>query len=159
MKKIDLGQTLGLLANVGVVVGIIFLVVEIQQNTRTAEFNAYQSLIAQINSLSQMNITSPQVDNQVAYLAELSTAELAREDISVEENSAIDSYFFLRIRHGDLAYYQFELGMLPETRLESALGPLRVHWCSALFRQWWAGRSFNFVAGYRTFIDSKMSEC
>ena len=34
MKKIDLGQTITILANVGVIVGIVFLVVEIRQNTQ-----------------------------------------------------------------------------------------------------------------------------
>lgn len=33
MKKIDLGQTIGILANLGVVAGIVFLAIEIQQNS------------------------------------------------------------------------------------------------------------------------------
>ncbi len=32
MKKIDLGQTVTILANVGVIAGIVFLAVELQQN-------------------------------------------------------------------------------------------------------------------------------
>ncbi len=32
MKKFELGQTIGVLANVGVIAGIIFLVMELQQN-------------------------------------------------------------------------------------------------------------------------------
>ena len=35
MKKIDLGQTVAILANVGVIAGIVFLAVEIQQNTES----------------------------------------------------------------------------------------------------------------------------
>ena len=37
MKKIDLGQTFGILANVGVIAGIIFLAVELQQNNELLE--------------------------------------------------------------------------------------------------------------------------
>ena len=33
MKKIDLGQTLGILANLGVIAGIVFLAIEIRQNS------------------------------------------------------------------------------------------------------------------------------
>ena len=33
MKKIDLGQTLTILANVGVIAGIVFLGYELRQNT------------------------------------------------------------------------------------------------------------------------------
>ena len=32
MKKIDLGQTIGILANIGVVAGTVFLAVELRQN-------------------------------------------------------------------------------------------------------------------------------
>jgi hypothetical protein len=32
LKKIDLRQTIGILANLGVIAGIVFLVIEIQQN-------------------------------------------------------------------------------------------------------------------------------
>ena len=44
MKKLDLGQTLGILANVGVIAGIAFLAVELQQNNEllTAEVQAYR---------------------------------------------------------------------------------------------------------------------
>ena len=44
MKKIDLGQSISILANVGVIAGIIFLAVEVQQNTEllTAQIQAYR---------------------------------------------------------------------------------------------------------------------
>ena len=35
MKNLDLGQTIGILGNVGVIAGIIFLAIEIQQNTES----------------------------------------------------------------------------------------------------------------------------
>ncbi len=34
MKKLDIGQTVGVLANIGVIAGIIFLAVELQQNNQ-----------------------------------------------------------------------------------------------------------------------------
>ena len=34
MKNIDLGQTIGILANLGVIAGIVFLAVELQQNNK-----------------------------------------------------------------------------------------------------------------------------
>ena len=37
MKKMDLGQTVSILANVGVIAGIVFLAVEIRQNQATLE--------------------------------------------------------------------------------------------------------------------------
>jgi len=40
MKKIDLGQTIGILANVGVIAGIVFLAVEIHQNNEALAVQA-----------------------------------------------------------------------------------------------------------------------
>jgi len=37
MKKIDLGQTITILANVGVIAGIVFLGIEVQQNSTQIE--------------------------------------------------------------------------------------------------------------------------
>lgn len=50
MKKIDLGQSLQILANAGVIAGIVFLAVELRQNNDQLEaqsrFNYYQNRIA-----------------------------------------------------------------------------------------------------------------
>lgn len=46
MKKIDFGQAITILANVGVVVGIIILVVEIDQNNDALAFQARAMLTA-----------------------------------------------------------------------------------------------------------------
>ena len=55
MKKIGLGQIVGIFANVGVLAGIVFLGIEIRQNTRSLEINAYQDLISQISQISQIS--------------------------------------------------------------------------------------------------------
>ena len=52
MKKIDLGQAISILANVGVIAGIVFLAVEIQQNTSAIRS---QSSIAVNDSLAHLN--------------------------------------------------------------------------------------------------------
>ena len=54
MKKIDLGQTITILANFGVIVGIVFLVIELQQNSQQLELQSYQAWVdanLQINAL------------------------------------------------------------------------------------------------------------
>lgn len=40
MKKIDLGQMITILANVGVIAGIIFLAIELRQNTTASRLEA-----------------------------------------------------------------------------------------------------------------------
>jgi len=94
MRKIDLGQTIQSLANLGVIAGIVFLAVEIRQNTQSLEINAYQELIAQINSLSELGIETPVVSLKLNYLERLSADDLATEDITDEERLQLTNYFF-----------------------------------------------------------------
>lgn len=49
MKKIDLGQTISIVANVGVIVGIVFLAIELRQSNRLTQLEA-NSLSLERNS-------------------------------------------------------------------------------------------------------------
>jgi len=46
MKKIDLGHTIQIVANVGVIAGIVFLALELRQNSEVLSYQARSSLIA-----------------------------------------------------------------------------------------------------------------
>jgi len=61
LKKLDLGQTIGILANVGVIAGIMFLAVEIDQSTKATAAAASDSVVDGYNSLNMPVITDPQV--------------------------------------------------------------------------------------------------
>lgn len=152
MKKLDTGQTLSILANVGVIVGIAFLAIEIQQNTRSLEVNAYRELINQTTFLATSIMDNPE-------LALLGSTATSFEGLTRQERSQIGAHFYLVVRSGDLAYYQYEQGMLSDERLESAMGPVNDRRCRQIFKEWWAGTRSNFVTAYREYIDSKIAEC
>ena len=77
MKKIDLGQTMSILANIGVIVGIVFLVIELRQNNSLMEAEsraaAFSHRLVSINKLTESEIA--QVLAKVAEGEELSIAE------------------------------------------------------------------------------------
>jgi len=149
MKKIDLGQTITILANVGVIVGIIFLAAELRQNNRQLALQSYQALVGQINDLSKTSIEFPQATrNRYEPFQNLSP---------VEQTQVTNSMVML-IRLGDLAYYQYSLGMLDEQRLESAIGPIIAHWCSEAFTIVWSGLRDRAATGYKEFLDARLSE-
>jgi len=53
MKKIELGQAISITANIGVIIGIVFLAVEISQSNRIAAYtaeNTRRALYAELNS-------------------------------------------------------------------------------------------------------------
>ena len=109
-----------------VVLSLIFLGLEVRRgseetvlNTQAMEVNAYQDLISQIMQINNAFLTSPQ-------LAELwSRLENCREFNSEAEVVQINRYLVSVVRHGDMAYYQYEKGLIDGSRLNSALGILR----------------------------------
>jgi len=152
MKKIDLGQTITILANVGVITGIAFLGIEISQNTRSLEVGAYQDLIAQITSMNQLSIENPRIWGLAN--GEASLAELEREDREVAR-----SLIIMVFRHGDMAFHQYDRGLISEERLESAIGVLGINVCRQNFQDVWSTYGTNFVAAYRSYIDSIIDRC
>jgi len=58
MKKIDLGQTIAIVANIGVIAGIILLAYELRQNNQLLEVQARQAMLerrTEINALLASN--------------------------------------------------------------------------------------------------------
>lgn len=150
MKKIDLGQSIGLLANLGVIAGIAFLAIEIQQNTRSLEVNAYQELMNSIIATNALLIEYPEVNT--------TALDVNPELVSIEE-SIRTNYFWMVTRQGDLAFYQYEQGMLPVSRMRSSMGPLNGQLCTGAFQEFWARSSSNFVPSYREYMNAEIDDC
>lgn len=55
MKKIDLGQTITVLANMGVIAGIVFLAIELQQNNRLLAAQAEYIVLQNRSDLDVIN--------------------------------------------------------------------------------------------------------
>ena len=53
MKKIDFAQLITILANVGVVIGLVFLALEIRQNTAQMRTQGAYSIIQSVETLNQ----------------------------------------------------------------------------------------------------------
>ena len=152
MKKIDLGQTITILANVGVITGIAFLGIEINQNTRSLEVGAYQDLIAQITDISKLSIDNPEIWR-------LANEEWSTTDLEGDEQQVGEALIIMIFRHGDMAFHQYQRGMISEERLESAIGVLGINVCRQNYRDVWSTYGNNFVEAYKDFIDSKIGTC
>lgn len=110
---------------IAVILSLIFVGFQIQQssqetalNTRALEATAYQNLIAQIESMTTLII-------QDAEFADLYNRMLGGESPKNNvEKQRIVSFITLNIRHGDMAFRQFQKGLIDEASLNSVLTPL-----------------------------------
>ena len=144
-----------------VVLSLVFVGLEVRGTSRQTALNteslqvaAYQDLIAQIGEFNQLMV-EPET---AALYTRLQNPEGDWSDFSeVDERRARSILFFL-LRHADMAYYQFERGMLPEDRLESALAPLLSDLHLQLYRTFWEDVKGNFVPAFRQYADRRMVE-
>lgn len=116
-----------IIGGIAVVLSLIFVGFQIQQsseetamNTRALEATAYQNLIAQIESMNTLIIQDPE-------FADLYNRMLNRESPSNNvERQRIVTFITLSIRHGDMAFKQYQKELIDKESLDSVLTPLIV---------------------------------
>ena len=109
MKKIDLTQTVSILANLGVIIGIIFLGIEIRQTNNTVAGTAYQARALAIMQQQEMLAESTYLAPALLKMNEQGLESLdQRERLRLNLSSAGD---FHRV---DGIYYKYERGLLDE---------------------------------------------
>ena len=89
MRKIDLGQAISILANVGILISIVFLAIEVSQNRASIED------ANEINRLSARSTASYQASNWRLLLGEnAEIAELWMAGLAGEELNPVDTLRF-----------------------------------------------------------------
>ena len=111
-------------------------------------------MIAQISRINELIIEEPQSWKQA-----VGNRNQGRMELNPEECEVATSMVLLVLRHGDMAFYRYERGVLSEQRLESALAVLINNLCAPVFRKVWSTFGLFFVSAYRSYIDAKTAEC
>lgn len=112
MKKIELGQTLTILANLGVIVGIAFLALELNQANRIGRYtaeNARRTQFIQINSI---------VMEHSEIYAKLQAGD---EDLTPSERAQASSMARMMMNSWFDAEAAYEFGLLSEGTFKIAL--------------------------------------
>jgi len=79
LKKFDLGQTINTLANIGVIAGIVFLVVELQQNNEVQRLQYEAEERARVSGAVELVVNNPDYSELLGKdESELSQAERTR---------------------------------------------------------------------------------
>jgi hypothetical protein len=115
MKKLDLGQTITILANIGVIAGILFLAIEVRQNSTQIE-QATTAIAAQ--AVFEMNKEANAVRRTVytdAALTEI--VDKGFEDprsLTATERLRFENYFGTVLNTYEAAYIFWQKGLVDE---------------------------------------------
>jgi hypothetical protein len=106
MKKIDLGQTITILANLGVIAGIVFLGIEMQQNTDAIQSSTAQS-VTSISSSGLTELAANQNMAEIRLKGDLDNASL--NEVEALQYFALNRNFWLTFQN---VFFQYELGAI-----------------------------------------------
>ena len=123
-------------------------------NTTSVQVAAYQELNAQISHFNELLL-----DPGVALVFERMTDpawDWSKFD-PVQRRQA-RSLLYMRVRHADMAFYQFERGMLSEDRLNSALRPLLSDMDKPIFRTFWDEVGPLQIPAFRDYLNQRIAE-
>ena len=130
MKKIDLGQTITVLANVGVLIGILLLVYELNQNrqmmqaqTRSAIANGITDFLVNIGS-----------DRELSDLWSLGGSGTSLDEAESRQFSVLMTGF---LRYLEGAHYQYRNGLFEQNEFETQREQIRRLFALPGYKSYW----------------------
>ena len=152
MKKIDLGQAITILANFGVLIGILLLVIELNQARVVTEAQTRSAITASIIDLTEMITQSPM--GLTIYEKRLNKEPLTVKEIYWQRGASRSVF-----RHWENVYFQYRVGLFSEEELNT----YRVYWrnvtrCQTWQLDFWANTKMQFNPQFREEMDSILGE-
>jgi hypothetical protein len=146
-----LGSWLTVLANVGVIAGLVLLAVELRQNSQIVRAEAVASLLAGQSSAETAFMGD---DTAAAMATALTTPEALRDD----EILQMWAYLNTTVISAEQIYSMYALGLATQEDRQSA-AKKAADWISFPFgRIWWGEMKTNFPRRLTTDIDSALLE-
>lgn len=108
-SKLDLGQAITILANIGVIAGLVFVALEVQQ-TRDAVLGA--TYLARASAQEEWGKWVADSEFIVHAAGRWSTSDFS--ELSAEDQARLLAAVEAAFHRMDGIYYQYELGLLPE---------------------------------------------
>jgi len=147
MKKIDLGQTVSVLANLGVIAGIAFLGFELRQNTVALRSSATQGIYDQMTALQDMLISE-------SLEGLMSKALNTPFELTVPEASKANALLLNLFRVGQNIHFQIQQGVYDANYAEGFWQEMRDDFEQPGYQLFWETQKALFDAEFREFVDN-----
>jgi hypothetical protein len=144
-----------------VVLSLIFVGPQLRETARQTAINtaslqvaAYQDLNAQISHFNELLL-----DPVIAGVFERLTDPAGDwSQFSMIERRQARSLLYMRVRHADLAFYQYDSGMLTQERLDLALAPLLSDIEKPVVRSFWEEVRSYQMPEFRAYVDANLGD-
>ena len=127
MNRSKLADLSEIVSSIAIVVTLVYLVIEINQNTDAIRTQTAQSILQAGQTELAMMIENPEIAINIA----------GTKPLTVEQSVTLDTYFASHIRNREFAWLQYKNEAIRETNWDSELKVLHVWLDSPRFRIWW----------------------
>ena len=152
MKKPDVGQTFGILANVGVVVGILLLVYELSLNRQMMRAQTRHDLAQGIVS----QITLLATDGELAEL--IAKVNSGAGDVTEIERNRFQAHVNARFRYWEDVHYQFRLDLYDESEFVTQTLAWKEFLDPDPVQEIWRSTRYFYSPEFAELIDDLLSE-
>ena len=152
-KPSKLNERLTRIANLSVVVGIIFLAVELNQNTQAIQAQTRDSLTEKQMTYMGWVATNPELARVVATGYPTGVSQLATGDSQM-------LIFLLNgiFREWENSHYQYEQGLFTTAEFEARLDRWRMNMALPGYQEEWAQTRTGYSPSFRAEIDRIVAE-
>ena len=152
--KVSFDVWIQLVGMLSLVASLIFVGMELRQNQQVAKVTAYQALAEQIASYNAILLTHPEINL-------IRNAALNNESLSETDEEQYKAFYRMLQRQSELAYLQFENGIIDEELLIRTTGPLRDHLARSTYaKSYWVrhvegiSKRLRYVPKFEEYINS-----
>ena len=136
-----------IVGGIAIVLSLIFVGMQIRQNSEISQVNAYQELVSQITVMNTLRV-------QDAEFADLFWRfDHGQQPQDDKERARLEAFLYMVFRHGDLAYRQYDKGLIDRDGLVSVLSPTRSFLNTQIGREVWETLSPSLQSGYVDFVE------
>ncbi len=134
MERSRLADYSEILSSIAIVVTLVYLAIEISQNTRALRAQTAQAVLQASQSELMVLVERPDIALSIP----------ASGALTPELSVILDAYFAINMRAREFAWIQHKNGAIDDANWESELTVLRIQLDSQRIRDWWTRIGHNY---------------
>ena len=150
MTLADLGNLGEFVGAIAVVASLIYLAIQVRQNTRSVRASTYQAVVS---DSAAINATGAQ-DEALARIFRVGQRDIS--ELADDERMRHDFFLGQSFNMFENLYLQREHGTIDDEYFNAKMGLVR-RWLSRPgIREWWDSRSYMYVGRFRDFVSENL---
>jgi hypothetical protein len=146
------GATANLFAAVGVIATLIYLSIQIRQNTKAVRSSSIQNLVQSFSTTAQAALENEYI------IPLLLKANAGAEALTQEERARLHFWFIMTFRRFEGVYFQRDLGIVDAEVIDGFERSQMAILASKSAQQWWANSKEIFNSGFVSYVEKLLEK-